>query len=385
MITVFPSLYPAETVYSAIARYQELFAFPSARSTSVALFATRNHSAVPDFPSLLDVLVSRLPLRAPYTAEQLIQEHTVLPYYRLVAPVDRYCKAVRAMRSMERVRVGPLVGLAYSGVRRQSHLRFCALCVATDRVAVGEAYWRREHQLAGVLVCPQHGTPLANGVARRTDMRGEFLYTTLESFLETSDGSTPHWLSLSIPTPVFKIAVWSQQLLGSKVSGHHPDVFGRVYLPLLLRCDREVRRRRVNWLHALERVRATFGEEYLSSVLSKPDVERYAHRWLEKLGRPQGHASHPLSHLLLLASLGLSVEDLIERVEQAAVSQLRSTRQPSRVWQHKRLGGPVNWAMWRARDEQLLPEVMLGVQEILLSPSRPVGLTRFDGHGFRSS
>jgi hypothetical protein len=179
MISVFPTLHPEETLYSAIGRYQELFDFPAARSTSVTLFATRNHTAVAEFPGLLDVLVSRLPRRAPYTADQLIRQHTVLPYYGVATPVNRYRRAVSALRGKERSRVDALLGIGHSGVRRSSHLRFCPQCVANDRVIAGEAYWRREHQLPGVLLCPHHAVPLASGVKRRTEVRRMFVYETL--------------------------------------------------------------------------------------------------------------------------------------------------------------------------------------------------------------
>ena len=44
----------------------------------------------------------------------------------------------------------PLVGVT-------RFLRYCRRCVDADNVAYGETYWHRCHQLAGVLVCPDHG------------------------------------------------------------------------------------------------------------------------------------------------------------------------------------------------------------------------------------
>ena len=39
---------------------------------------------------------------------------------------------------------------------RVTKLRFCGTCLSQMRDKYGEAYWRRDHQLPGVLVCPDH-------------------------------------------------------------------------------------------------------------------------------------------------------------------------------------------------------------------------------------
>ena len=67
-----------------------------------------------------------------------------------------------------------LLGRTQSRIRRPTHLRFCPECAQEDlRGAHGEPYWRRLHQITGVLVCPIHATPLfAMTGAPRTSGRG---------------------------------------------------------------------------------------------------------------------------------------------------------------------------------------------------------------------
>lgn len=51
--------------------------------------------------------------------------------------------------------------LGTSGMRQpRPGAYFCKKCVQEDQEFHGEAYWRREHQIAGLLYCPKHSIPL---------------------------------------------------------------------------------------------------------------------------------------------------------------------------------------------------------------------------------
>ena len=61
-------------------------------------------------------------------------------------------------------------------------LRVCAQCAARDCAAGGQPWWRRPHQLPGVLVCPEHAAVLREtGVERaRTQGRSAFVPLTVD-------------------------------------------------------------------------------------------------------------------------------------------------------------------------------------------------------------
>lgn len=48
------------------------------------------------------------------------------------------------------------IGWEQGGRRKQSEAFFCVDCVRADQETYGRSYWRREHQIPGLLWCPKH-------------------------------------------------------------------------------------------------------------------------------------------------------------------------------------------------------------------------------------
>ncbi|MFX8335603.1 TniQ family protein, partial [Acinetobacter baumannii] len=55
-----------------------------------------------------------------------------------------------------------MLGIAASPIATPTHLRFCTDCRLEMTTQVGETWWRRSHQLPGVLMCPDHGCLLVD-------------------------------------------------------------------------------------------------------------------------------------------------------------------------------------------------------------------------------
>ncbi|HEX8360626.1 MAG TPA: TnsD family Tn7-like transposition protein, partial [Longimicrobium sp.] len=167
MPAIFPTLYPEEPLLSAMARYAEAMAYPEPHHALHALFGRGGASPRVSLPQGLDDLIQHLPTAHPYTFMGLALGHTAYPYHRsFLSDAD----AVALRNSLSRVQP-PRRG---RGWRYQvakpwpepylypiTALRFCDACVAEDRASLDrEPYWRRVHQLVGVLVCPVHALPL---------------------------------------------------------------------------------------------------------------------------------------------------------------------------------------------------------------------------------
>ncbi|HEX8361394.1 MAG TPA: hypothetical protein VF613_14870, partial [Longimicrobium sp.] len=111
MTGVFPTLQREELLYSACARFQDLFRYPGGRRVAEALFGSREYTAILDLPTDLDALVGNLPSGHPYTSDQLIQDHSTLPYYAHFIAADRLSRIIDRMRAGgEGARVPTMLG-----------------------------------------------------------------------------------------------------------------------------------------------------------------------------------------------------------------------------------------------------------------------------------
>lgn len=154
---------PDELLYSVAARFAHHHGLREAKTLSQALLGLP--SVV--IPTLLPAHFGRLrwliETRWRMTVHDVALDHTLLPFF---LSADGPAKARRAalVASVGEDQASHLeqtLGIAASRVAKPRHLRYCAACAREERARAGEAYWHRAHQLPGVLVCPDHGTPLS--------------------------------------------------------------------------------------------------------------------------------------------------------------------------------------------------------------------------------
>ena len=314
-----------ELLYSALARHADAMRYPSARAVNRAAFG-RHGIAVIDLPGHLDALACRAHAgrSTGFNAEELIRQHTLLPYYALFAPSDRIADACRRMRTGSCRTLHGSLGIRASCVRDVAHLRFCPLCLRDDRQRFGTGHWHTAHQLAGVLVCHKHGGLLRPSVVSRSSSRSRLQYTSLESnltvgmrteatggdrasygallaamaedsaLLLATMGQPERWRALldnadAVDAP---IAWYRLRMLMSESGYVHPS--GRIRLAALRRSLRAT---------LTSRTCAMLGIPSLDSDASED--------WVARLGRPSRQAMHPLLYLAVLRALERSVTDLL--------------------------------------------------------------------------
>src|SRR5687767_15049249 len=140
MLGYFPELGEDELLYSVLARLVDYTRYPSASAVIHQIFGTALPKAVVDLPGQLSALVNALPDHG-FTISNLIDRHTLLPYYAPFLPRDRYDSMRTGMANGRRPGVHLSLGTVASGIKRPTFLRYCPLCVLQDRKALGEAYW----------------------------------------------------------------------------------------------------------------------------------------------------------------------------------------------------------------------------------------------------
>ncbi|MCC8152303.1 MAG: TniQ family protein [Lachnospiraceae bacterium] len=177
MIPYFPEFYPDELVYSLFARLYVKCGYPAYRYCAEDLFF--NPAVRPDMefinhltPEAKESLLRNMPM------EEVILKHTMFPYYGRFLPIVRKQKAFQSMMYMEGNYQNLLPLPIGNGGGR--YLRYCPACAERDRERYGETYWHREHQMAGVNICPVHGCHLIDSAVAISGKTSPMLTTAEE-------------------------------------------------------------------------------------------------------------------------------------------------------------------------------------------------------------
>jgi len=149
----FPVPHPDETLYSVIARLVARLKVPHERLITEQLFGRRYHRPDLNLPHHLGALAKQIPPEHGITVEEIIQKHTLFPFYAPFLSDDRRQGLENWMNESSMGRYG-------SAITTETTLKSCRECRDGHERAHGEAYWRRAHQIPGVIVCHIHGTPL---------------------------------------------------------------------------------------------------------------------------------------------------------------------------------------------------------------------------------
>ena len=155
MIAYMPAVHPDELVYSWCSRYYAHSGFPNYSMALEELFGDKNYRMSYEFSgcftedakAVIDKMID---------LGELIERHTMFPYYARFAPHARRSMAYAALVSGKHI--GKLLPIPTNTEAR--YLMYCAECAEEDRRTYGEAYLHRIHQIRLIGVCPYHGCAL---------------------------------------------------------------------------------------------------------------------------------------------------------------------------------------------------------------------------------
>lgn len=313
MLAIFPSLQPEELVYSAVSRYADMMVFPDTNAALSRIFHYFPGEPDVEFPTRLRRFLDVLPPGHGYTWRSLIERHTAFPYYRPFLPARRAWSVENAMEW------GATEEPPFSRARLRSTemLHYCKRCVEDDcRGPAGVAYWRRVHQLAGVVVCPTHEVPLtSSSVPRDPRNYGANWRETAPMFAS---------LDRAVSLPSQDLAVAPEALGIAQAIARDSQWLLRQQFPptsasaLLRRHRRWLAQRglirpngRLNSPRFYEAAREYYpndGISWLGYSLLWSGGSRKSYDWLQRIwGRPHAVLS-PLLHILLCRLYGLSIE-----------------------------------------------------------------------------
>lgn len=304
MIGIFPDIYPGEPLYSLWARYCDRMQYPSRRSVVQELFGTKNVVASMELPSHIEDFVAGLPPGHHYTADLLIDNHTLLPFYGPFLPPER----LRHLRQDMLGRNGPAIhmraGLMASHVSSPEQLRLCPRCIVEDRRKVGECYWHLVHQVPGVEVCPVHEVYLCDSDVNAHKMKTRYEFVSAE---RAAQGLPQHDLQAAPNETLLKIARDAYWLLSDRGLSQNLETLNARYCGLLSTLGLTSYRGRIHKSALLERFRSHYSTDLLRLLQCEPG-ENVRDSWLLRLVRTPRNAQHPLHHLLLIYLLGHTAE-----------------------------------------------------------------------------
>jgi len=152
-----PFPYPEEISYGWFARFHALSGNISSTSTAKELFGVEKLYPSIHYPIHLNYFSEQLPKDWEFTAEYIINNHTMLPFFKPFLDDSELQKIIYNMKSGKRAYIKQYMGLEAGGVSKQNKIMICSDCLKTDVDKYQEVYIRRYHQISSNLICMEHG------------------------------------------------------------------------------------------------------------------------------------------------------------------------------------------------------------------------------------
>ncbi len=190
------------------------------------------------------------------------------------------------------------LGLSAFRIGRNQWLRFCPECVQEMQAAHGELWWRRDHQLPGVLFCPTHACLLLESeVSFSQFSRHEFIAATLKT-CPSHARPVMRLMDQACLEHLQRIARRSADLLCNPPTGRTLARWTAFYRSLMLETGLSKSVATVDQHRFDAEFRQLYGRvlEMLPSVM---DGGKFAGDWLASIVRKHRKSNHPLYHVLV--------------------------------------------------------------------------------------
>lgn len=303
MLGHWPSLYPEEILYSGCARYAERMGSPPHSYLRADLFGSARVGDIVDFPDHLRHLVNQIPGEFGVTSEDIIWNHTILPFFRPFLGSDLVSKIAEEMLTTRLENYGARLRGASA---QPLFLRYCPCCAEEDRHRYKETYWHRSHQIGVVHACPIHLVLLNDSSMKRA-------HKTSYSFV-SAEQAIPSTLTVKRIDPrsadaalLLWMAEQSQWLLNERHLSFTSGEIATRYLYQLNRSGLASYRSEFATKQVIRRLKGSIPFFSLPSY-GLDDIKNKSVPLRSLLTRGRGQ---PSVHLHLLWMLGLSVKDFL--------------------------------------------------------------------------
>lgn len=298
MLSYFPAVYPDELLYSVLARYHRHTGLPGSMHTMSTLFGKQQVIATIDLQGHLQKLADRIPSERGMTVDRLINKLTLFPYVTAFEPPSVQSMVRQAMMRGNVENLHVRLGLTASRIGSVRRLRFCSQCAEAMIATHGELYWRRDHQLPSVLVCPEHGCSLLeSNVSFVQHSRYEFIAATLEKCPPYARPVIPVVDQLTL-SHLQSLARLSAELLHNQPMPQTFAGWTAFYRVRMIEIGLTLADGRIDQQRFSQEFRNYYGRtlEILPGVLEGCE---FSGNWLKSMVRKHRKAVHPLYNLLV--------------------------------------------------------------------------------------
>jgi hypothetical protein len=308
MLNNFIEPYEEEIFYSLLARYHFYSANSNFKDSLKDLFGSSNVIPTILFPSTLQHFAFQFKEGSKLTAEYFIYKHTAFPFYAPFMPQSRKEKVLEEMKNSNSRTINLETGVAAGSICAKDSLYYCPLCAKEDLETLGESYFRRSHQLQGILVCAEHGCYLSSyAVSRLESSRIEAVRLENEkiSFAINTEKNA------ELQSKLFEIAKGAKYILKNDLSEFNAEYIHEIYKNLLVKKGFTSVGGSINQSELHAAFTAFYGEELLSLLDSSLDRDT-EWNWLKSITRKYKKVMHPVRHMLLMIFLYGSVANFFE-------------------------------------------------------------------------
>lgn len=305
MMSFFPIPYRDEILYSILARYHIRAGNLSYKTTMQEVFGSKTATAVLDLPCNIQNLINNMPPGSKLTAEEIINKHSLLPFYGAFLPPERANQIRSSMLGNRGGDIYSRAGIMAGGIVLNRFLKFCPKCAEEDLLKYGEMYWHRFHQIPCV-ICPKHGILLQDssvmtaGFNKHQFTAANPINCEIKKEEGLSDIVIQHLLSLSLdikylldsPLPNREIQWFKSQYIELLKEKVYANVNGKLYRRKLLKDFIDF-----------------YGSDFLEYVQSGININSNTN-WLTDMLYNKVRTAHPIRHLLLIRFLETSIADV---------------------------------------------------------------------------
>lgn len=308
MINFLPVMYDDELLYSVIARYKQMCGMLSNQAMVKDIFGKLIIIKSTLFPKHLDAFVQNLPPTSKLTTKEIIMKHTMFPFYTSFLSEEKAQSIYEIMAEGKGRAVESLIGFGGSKVKIPIYLRYCPICFENDIKKYGESYFRRSHQIVGVLYCSKHEVLLKDSTVLSTESGFDF---------KCADAEVCDIAVLTDPFPTrikelnLQYTYNAERLLKGDYPRKQLDFIISFYIDKLRSKGLASDNGNLYMNDVQEEFLSYFPDAYLEIMQSAIDPENPTN-WLRFFVRSNNKNRSPLRHLLFLQFLDVDINELFQ-------------------------------------------------------------------------
>ena len=301
----FPSMYEDELLYSVIARYHIRGGNKCYSYTTSDIFGRNTVKASIYLPSNISNLVENLPKNYLKDEINIINNHTLFPFYSAFLSPDTSNKILNSMMRESGIDIYSRAGICASTISIPKYLKFCPKCMEEDFEKYGETYWHRIHQIQCVEVCPKHKIILQNSSVKFS------LYYKQEYIAADGDNCVENKVvnySNDTIDKLYNLAKDIEYLLNSNFKRRNIEWHRSNYINYMIARGLATPRGRIRQDKLISEFKEFYGEEFLEIVQSNIEYTE-TRNWVSEICRKTRYNIHPVRQLLFIRFLKVKIDD----------------------------------------------------------------------------